>query len=219
MIFLEEKELDKDYYLKRTYENNKLDEYLNSIEYDNETEENKIKEVLECDFFNIKNEDYESDAEEFDEKWSQFRSTSVKDKGKNYAKSKGLLLMKYIDKTINFKKDVLAKETFPRKLLRLSISAILIFGPLFIPGGKIIKLIGCLTGAVIADKVSKKQKQDLIDLYETKIKQINEKIEETDDEKDRFELEKIKKSMAKDAAKIKYSISQGNYIYDMEKNS
>lgn len=219
MMFLEEQKLDlKDIYLQRTYENNKLDEYLNDIEYDDETEEEKIQKIINTEFY-IHNEDMDSDSEEFDEKWEKIKSTDIKDKGKKFAKSKGLLIMKYIDKTINFKKDVLAKETFPRKLLRLSISALLTFGPLLIPGGKIIKLVRCLAGAVIASKINKKQKEKLVNLYELKIQQINDKLDSCDDDKEKFEYEKIKREMAKEAAKIKHSVNPGQYYYDMEKNS
>lgn len=136
------------------------------------------------------------------------------EKAKNFAMKRGVEVKNYINKSINFSGDDQTKETFLRKAFRTSITAICTIGPLFLPVGFVTKSILAFTGFIIGKKISEKKLKDTYNLYDIKLKQVREKIEETDDEKEKFNLRKVESELVEGMKKVKremYKKSTGTF--------
>lgn len=211
---------------EKSYEE-RLEEFLfSNTDYDNETEEEMVNKILNTEFYKYESIFFtesrsEELAQKFDDEYGKYKGQSLHHRTvngtKTIAKARAYVIKKYIDKTLNFKHDDLAVETFPRKLIRVAINFALIVGPWLLPIPIIAKLIVSVTGVFIANKVSINKKENLIDLYQTKIKAVEDKIDDCDNDKDKYEYEKLRKTMIREQNRLKQSLyGKGHMAYEAE---
>jgi hypothetical protein len=194
-----------------------IDEFINNDDYTSiENEEavaNKLIENYMIQCLKEEDEDFSDDMQ------TDIRKIKEKFSDKEEMKKRlGFTVSKYIDKCINYKKDVESVEPIARKVLRISLSVIFVVGPLVIPGNKILRLIAFIVNLYIANKVNNKKREKLIDMYEDKIKLLDEKIDETDDQKEKLEYKRIQKAMNREIVKLRRSIITTDKSYTFNHN-
>lgn len=110
-------------------------------------------------------------------------------------KKKSRAIVKLLQTAISLKSDSVANSSFKHKALRMAISAFLILGSAFIPGSLIVKLASILVAGIGTSAYTVARAKKEVDVLDSQINYIGEKIDSIDDSKKRYELNKLLKDL------------------------